>query len=151
MMEDRFTRGFLAGSIGGIASTAVDIPLYLLKIASYRLIDYGAVFIYGYLPKTFFETFFALLIHWGFAAFGGGIFVYLVRFIAEKNFVFKGWLFGIGIWFTVYLLAFFFKVPHFTITRFPTVLTNFVASSTYGIIMALTFLFWESKLPEAHQ
>lgn len=89
LLKDKFTRGFVAGFIGGLAASAVNIPLYLLGIAKFRLLDFASYLIYGYLPKTFWEIFFGFFIHWGFAGFGGGLFVYLVKFIDEDNFIFK--------------------------------------------------------------
>lgn len=117
-LKDRFTKGFIAGFIGGLVASAINIPLYMFGIIQIRLIDFAGVLLCGYKLKTFWETLFIFLIQWGFAGFGGALFVHLIKFVNEENFVFKGSLFGIGIWFTVYITAELFKIAEFKVILF---------------------------------
>lgn len=146
ILQDKFTRGFVAGFLGGVAATAINLPLYLLGIAKFRLMDFVSHLVYGYFPKTPWEIAFGFLLHWGFAGVASALFVTnLVKLVDEDNFIFKTWLFGVGIWFTVYVITFLFKVKALMVIPFPTAIVNFTASSAFGIVMGLVFKFLEKK------
>lgn len=145
-LKDRFTQGFIAGFVGGLATSAINIPLYWIGVVHIRLVDFAGVLVYGYKPKHFWESLFIFFVHWGFAGFGGILFIYLIKFIKKDNLVFKGLLFGIGIWFTVYIATELFKIEEFRVIPFPTALGNFLASSAYGIVLALLLKYLDKKI-----
>jgi hypothetical protein len=144
-LKDRFTCGFLAGILGGMSASAVNTPLYLLKLSEFRLIDFAGVLIYGHTPKTLPEIILGYLIHWGFAGFGAGVFVFLVRLIKEDNFLFKSAIYGVGVWFIVFVVTELYKMPQFKTINFPSALITLAASAAYGIVMGLLFKYLEKR------
>ena len=56
-MKDRFTKGLIAGLIGGIAMNLIDyIFFYLFNFSKERLLDFGAETIFGHRASTLIET-----------------------------------------------------------------------------------------------
>ena len=140
-MKDRFMIGFLAGVSGGLASTLISYPLYMLKLAKLRLLDYAAILILGKAPHGTAETIFGLLLHWGFCGAVGILFAYLVNheIITNKNLAIKGWGVGLGFWFLINILTMIYRVPNLAVIPVRTAIINALASSIFGIVMGLTF------------
>lgn len=147
-ISDRFTKGFLAGIIGGVTTTILGYLFFLLKFGSMRFADFAAIMIYGRKAKEFLELLFATLIHWGFSGAGGALFVNLIKIIATKNLIFKGWFFGVSIWFFVYIVTELFEIPEMKTISLSSSVSNFLASSLYGIVMAKAYLYLEQKYKE---
>jgi hypothetical protein len=147
-LRDQFFRGFIVGLSGGISTTIVGYPLYLLKVSTLRFADFSGILLYGRPPRGWLETLFAILVHWGFAAAGGILFEYLLKAISERNLYFKGWLFGVGIWFFAYMVTALYKIPGLTVTVFKNVVVNFWVSSVYGIVIAVVYSYLERKVGE---
>lgn len=49
-MEDRVYRGFVAGVVGGVVSSALSHLSYFLQLTTLRLSDWAAILIFGYVP-----------------------------------------------------------------------------------------------------
>ena len=146
-MKDRFLIGFFAGVIGGLAAALISIPLYMLKIAKFRLIDFSAILILGKAPHGTMEIIFGILLHWGFSGAVGVFFAYLVnrKIITDKNLWFKGWFFGLGFWFLINIATTIFKVPNISAVPVGTAIVNALASSLFGIMMGLSFKWLNNK------
>lgn len=142
-MKDRFLIGFIAGIVGGISSTLFNYPLYILKLAKLRLIDYAGSLILGKLPQGTTEIIFGELIHWGFCGAVGVLFAYLVsrNIFTNKNLWVKGWGLGLGLWFIINILTTIYKVENLVVVPVITALINALASSIFGIVMALVFIW----------
>lgn len=138
-LDDTFTKGLLAGLVGGIATTTVGLPVYLLRKSTLRFADFSAILIYGHKPTGLLEYLFAMLVHWGFAAVGGIVFAFLLKAISEKNLFLKGWFCGIGIWFFAYVITRLFKVPELEKIPLKDAFINFLVSSVYGFVMASVY------------
>lgn len=145
-LRDRFTRGCMVGLAGGIATTLIGYLFSLLKFGTLRFADFAAIFIYGREAKGLFEVLFAILIHWGFSAAAGIIFVYLLKAIKTMNLLLKGWVYGVSIWFTAYITTELFKIPEFATISFQNAVANFLTASLYGIVMAEAYLYLDQKL-----
>ncbi len=140
-MKDKFLVGFIAGVIGAMSAAVISIPLYMLKLNKLLLIDYAAILITGKKPQGALEFTFGMLLHWGFSGAAGILFSYLINheFITNKNLWLKGWMFGLGLWFTINILTTIFKVEGLSVVPVGTAIINALASSLFGIVMALMF------------
>lgn len=145
VLNDRFTKGFLAGLIGGAVTTILGYLFFLIKFGTLRFADFAAIMVYGREAEGILEVLFAILIQWGFSAAAGAFFVYLLKIIRTENLIFKGWIFGVGIWFFVYIVTELFKIPELDTISLSSSVANFLASSFYGIVMANAYLYLEEK------
>ena len=145
-LKDRFTRGSIAGLIGGISTTVLGIFFALIKFGALRFSDFAAILVYGRKARVLLELLFATLIHWGFSAAAGIVFVYLIKAIGTKNLIYKGWFFGVSIWFFAYIITELFKIPELETISFTSAVSNFLVSSFYGIVTAGALLYMEKKL-----
>ncbi len=140
-MKDKFLVGFIAGVAGAMSAAIISIPLYMLKLSKFLLIDYAAILITGKKPQSVIEFTFGMFIHWGFSGATGILFAYLINheLITNKNLWLKGWMFGLGLWFIINILTTVFKVDGLSVVPVGTAIINALASSLFGIVMALVF------------
>lgn len=147
-LSDRFTKGFLAGIIGGVSTTILGYLFFQLKFGTLRFADFAAIMVYGREAEGVLEVLFAILIHWGFSGAAGAFFVYLLKKIRTENLIFKGWIFGVGIWFFVYIVTELFKIPELDTISLSSSVSNLLASSFYGIVMVYAYLYLEQTYKE---
>jgi hypothetical protein len=137
VMEDRFVRGLIAGIIAGIVQVGVDFALEVFRMGTIRYLDYAAVIIYGNKPVFWFDTLFAQLAYIGFAGFAGIIFAYFITWVSSKNYLLKGWLFAIGLWFSIYAVGMMYKVQLMHKVPWPDAVSNFISTSIFGLVAAV--------------
>ena len=101
-LNDRLTRGFIAGVLGGIAMSLTNFISYVLGIAEVLYLDWAAVLIYGYRFSTTGEAVIAQGGQFLFSGIAGIIFAYLIPMVTSVNHLFKGMLFGLTVWFGSY-------------------------------------------------
>jgi hypothetical protein len=138
MLEDRLTRGFIAGLAGGTAMNILNLIYVHFNnhCEDCRYFDWSAVLLYGNKATSMAEIIIALIAQVVFTGFLSILFAFLVTLINSKHLWFKGWLYGILCWFFIYAVFIIFKIPEFGHRSVPTVISFFVTSSAYGIIQA---------------
>lgn len=137
LMNDRFVNGFIAGMLGGILMSVLNIiSFYVLGIAELLYLDWAAVLIFGYRYATFLEAVIGQMGQLLFAAAAGVLFAYLLPLISSKYYLFKGWIYGLLIWFGTYAVTTLFKVTPLIPIKADTVLSNIFTASVYGLILA---------------
>ncbi|NLM37972.1 MAG: hypothetical protein GX202_07590 [Firmicutes bacterium] len=146
MENKHYLPGLVAGICGGVAATAVNlVMIYLFNVGNLRFIDFAGVFIFGHPPNNLGENMLAFLGYLGFTGTLGVLFTYLSAFPPKPYLLLKGIHFGLGVWFFSYALTLLFKVPELTKISLATALTNFIASATYGLVLALVLRFLAEK------
>lgn len=138
-IEDRFTRGFVAGIIGGIAMNVVSFISIMLNIVKITYADWGGKMIFGQKPRHAMESLVGLLGQTFFCGILGILFAYLILVVSAKNMVFKGWVFGLTCWFLLYSLAVLANLTDISILYLDTALSDIVTTSVYGISLGLVF------------
>lgn len=137
-MEDRFTRGFVAGIIGGIVTNAWSIFAGAMGMTTLRTVDLMGLILYAYSPPFGLgEIAFALVGHLLVSAALGVGFAYFVPRVTSRNIFLKGWIFSVTIWFTIFALTTFFKVSGTVPTPLKTILTTFVSTTIFGLTLAI--------------
>lgn len=135
-MEDRFTRGFIAGIIAGIAMNVPNyISFYLLDYAKLRFLDYASIALFGHRPLNFTEIVVAQISQIFFAGFLGIIFAYLITGITSRNHLLKGWVFSLFIWFITFAIAIVFRMPDISKPATESVISNSVGATVYGLCL----------------
>lgn len=137
-MEDRFTRGFLAGVGGGIVMNAWSFFAGSMNMTTHRMVDWAALAIYGHAqPFDFGEIIFAFMAQLFFTGVLGIAFAYLVPLITSRNILFKGWVFSAMTWFLIYGVAMLFKVDGAFPVPLKTPVADFVGATIYGLVLPL--------------
>lgn len=134
-INDRFTRGLIAGIVAGIMQDALDYAAYLLELNQLRYLDWVGVMMFGRTPVTLLETLLALGGELFFSGVLGVLFAYLVPQIGSKNILIKSWMYGVGTWFSIYGIMTLFKVRGLAAVDAITASTDVITSSVYGLIL----------------
>ena len=145
---DRTTAGFTAGIIGSLVMNSLNyISFYILGLASLRYWDWTAIIFYGHRTTNIIGVIFAQIFQILLSGLLGIVFAFLIsRILTGSNYIFKGWVFGVFMWFFFYAVVFLFRVPELTIVPINTVISNFVTSSVYGIVTSYALNILEKKI-----
>lgn len=144
---DRFFRGLVAGIFGGIAMNMWTlIAVKILNWQIIRFIDWAGVILYGELPKSHVEGFFALVMQVLWAGLLGTVFAFLIPHVTSKGYLIKGVFFGIMAGFIIYAVPTILQTPILKGLSFINVLSNHIGGSIWGLTMAQT-LRWLDTTP----
>ncbi|TYO94543.1 YqhR family membrane protein [Desulfallas thermosapovorans] len=137
IIKDVITRGFIAGLTGGILMNIISYISYYLGIANLRFLDWPSIIITGHSPVNTLSLLFFLAVQLIFVGFLGSVFALLIsKLVTSTNYIFKGILFGIISWFTIYGLTYIADVPKLTPLTIGTAITDFTGAVVYGVTMA---------------
>lgn len=145
LLNDRFTRGFIAGLIGCVPNIIFNHSVYYLKLSKLRYLDFASVFVYGHKPNGTLETLFAFIVALFFTSALGIVFVHLIPFFSNRNIVFKGMLFSAGTWFLLYAATILFSVPELEHTDLLTAVCNLIGAIIWGLALAYSLLWIDRK------
>ena len=134
---DRFTRGLIAGAIGGIAMNLWTVfAIFVLGLEVIRFIDWAGVLLYGRLPGTHLEAAFALLIQVLWASLLGVALAFLIGQVTSRVYYIKGAFFGIIAGFLIYAIPTVLQMPILSKHSFATVVSNHVGGLIWGVVTA---------------
>lgn len=143
-LQDRLTRGFIAGLAGGIAMVVLDLlSFYVLHFGDERLLDFAAEIIFGHRASSIAQAIVAQGAQFLFAGILGVIFAYSITRIKSVNYLFKGWFYGVSIWFTVYAIARLFGALEDISWREAT--SDFIVASVFGLVLAETLRWLDQE------
>lgn len=148
-MDEKLIRSFVAGVIGGVAKDVLDFISYCLHITNYRYLDFAAQILYTKAPTFWWDATFAQFIELIFCGLLGVLYFTLIPKSTNKNYLLKGWLFGVSIWLFLCGLGTLFKIPYFYKIPWPTSNSDFVTSSIYGIVLAWSLRWLDQKYEPA--
>ncbi|MHB9094878.1 MAG: hypothetical protein ACYC21_09400 [Eubacteriales bacterium] len=141
-LNDRFTRGFLAGIIATIPSIMVNLAgHYYYHTMLYQ--DFANILIYGHLTSPLINKVLASFATFLFMGVLGGLFAFLIKWGSSKNIAFKGIIYGAFTWFSIYAIIVLFKVPEFMHIPFKTAFVNFMGGSLWGITLGYVLRWLE--------
>lgn len=139
-MEDRFYRGFVAGAIGGIVSIALSYISYFLGITALRLSDWASILMYAHEPPFGLgEQLFSVFIYIGWCGAVGSLFAYFLLLVNSRHILLKAWILGTTPYFVVYVLTSLFQTKGTVPLPLATVLSNYISSSVFSIVMGYSF------------
>ncbi|MEL7564346.1 MAG: hypothetical protein AAGU27_05625 [Dehalobacterium sp.] len=145
LLNDRLTRGFMAGLIGYIPLTIFNQSMYFLKISKLRYLDFASVFIYGHKCTSTLEALFSYFVTMFFTSALGIIFAFLIPTISNRNIVFKGFLFSSGSWFLIYAVTILFKISEVSNVDLLTAISNLMGAAVWGIALGYALLWLDKK------
>ena len=135
-MTDRFTRGFVAGISSSIVPLSFNNLVFFLNLSTTRWGDFMGTFLFGSRPDRLGEYMLSLVALIMFLGILGGIFSLITPVISSQNFWFKGFVYGIIIWFLSFATTVLFRVPGLTERPLLTVLMNFIGAAIWGFLFA---------------
>lgn len=145
-MEDRLTRGYVAGVIGGIITNAFSFLAGFLGWTTVRTADLISLTLYAHTPPfTFGELAFALIGHIHISGALGMGFTYLVPRIASSKLWLKGIVFSIAIWYSIYSITTLFELPGTVPTPLNTAITDGIAAVIFGLSLAIVLQAFTPK------
>lgn len=144
-MQDRIISGFLAGIVASISMNIIDWAGHLLGFYQERLLNWAAVALYGRLPANTPEIVLAQIGQIIFAGFLAIPFIYLLPKLTSGNYIVKGWIFGLIIWFGVYALSIAFRLPHLEQHAFFAVVSHLISASVYGVVLGMTLSLLDQR------
>ncbi|SFH29943.1 Conserved membrane protein YqhR [Desulfotomaculum arcticum] len=146
ILQDRTTRGFIAGVLGGIVMNIISYISYYLNIANLRFLDWPSIIITGHSPTNALQAIFFFLIQLIFVGFLGIIFAYLVsKLVTSINYIFKGFLFAVLSWFAIYSLTYIADVPKLTPLTMGTAVTDFIGALVFGFVVSETLNRFDAR------
>ncbi len=148
-LNDRATRGMIAGFAAGIITKIYDLTAFYLGISTLRWLDFSGLMLYGntpvYLSHQIFATFATLFFH----SLLGIVFVILIqRQLTSKNLLLKGWFFGVALWFTIFSVFQLFKVQELNFVPLKTTISSFVGASIWGLSLVILVHWLDNKIKQ---
>lgn len=144
-IQDRFTRGFLSGLIAWFPALIINWGSHYLNLSKLRWSDFMGIMIYGHQPENILENLFALGGVAFFISLLGTGFAYLSKVVTSGTYIFKGWVYGVTLWFMFYVITVLFKVPGLVEIPLSTAFLNFAAASVWGLGLAITLRWLDNK------
>jgi hypothetical protein len=134
-INDRFTRGWVSGTFGGLAGGILGFLPYYIGISQMRISDWSAILIYGRAqPFSLVDQAYALVVLAGSTGVIGIIFAFLIPVINEENIYFKGWIIFLVPWWMIYLLTALAKTEGTLNLSVMTTFSNGIVTSIIGLV-----------------
>ena len=98
--------------------------------------DTASELMIGRLPLNAFESIVAEVATFFFSGFLGIGFAYLIQHVNSRYYLFKGWAYGIFVWFAIFTVIALFKMPDLYYHAPYTVVSNIISASIFGVVLA---------------
>ncbi len=134
--NERVRNGFVAGVIAGVLMTVLDLTLLGLGFVEIAYYDWGAALILGFRAVTLAQIAVGQVAHIVFAGVLGIVFAYLIQALSSLNYLLKGWVYGVLVWFSVHVLVNLFGFAMLTPIGVATALSDLATASLYGLVLA---------------
>jgi hypothetical protein len=103
----------------------------VLGIAELLYFDWASVLIFGYRFATLLEAVIGQIVQLFFASIMGILFAYLLPLTTSRYYLFKGWVYGLVVWFGSYAITTLLKLTPLIPIKPDTVMSNMVTASVY--------------------
>jgi hypothetical protein len=145
-ISDRFTRGWLAGTCGGLLGGFLGFLPYYIGISTMRVSDWSAILIFGRgQPFSLVDQLYAVFVLAGSTGVTGIIFAFLLPLITEENIYFKGWIIFLIPWWIIYLLTALAKTQGTLNLSVMTTISNGIITTIIGLAAVYIYRVLEPK------
>jgi hypothetical protein len=135
---DKFYRGFVAGVLAGIPLNAWSLFSYhILGLTDLRMLDWAGMAIYGRLPGTPLEVVPSLVMQLIWSGFRGIVFASLATDVESRGYVGQGVIFSLIFSFFEGAVSVLYRVPHLSERSSGTVLSSYLGSLLWGVLLGL--------------
>lgn len=148
-LNDRATRGMIAGFAAGVITKIYDLTAFYLAISTLRWMDFAGLMMYGKIPVHLSQQIFASMGTLFFHSLLGILFVILIPGqLTSKNLLLKGWFYGVTLWFIIFAVFHLFKVQELNVVPLKTTISSFVGSSIWGLTLAMIVRWLDNKIKQ---
>jgi hypothetical protein len=145
-INDKFTRGWVAGTLGGLIGGILGFLSYTFGISQMRFSDWSAVLVFGRAqPFSLAEQAYALIVTAGSTGVIGIIFAFLIPVINKENIYFKGWIIFLIPWWMLYLVTALAKIEGVLNLSVMTALSDGIVTSIVGLVSVYFYRLLEPK------
>ncbi|MBS4021723.1 MAG: hypothetical protein KGZ79_04795 [Dethiobacter sp.] len=116
----------------------VDLILTFLGWVKHPYYDWGLSLLTGSTSGTLFETVIGQIIHFIFTGVLGVFYTYIVLLIPSRNYLLRGWLYGVIIFFAIHVTVNLFGFQPLRPIPTSQLLSDFVTASIFGLVLAET-------------
>lgn len=144
---DRFYRGFVSGILAAIPLNAWSLfSYYVLNLTDRRMLDWGAVLIFGSAPQVTAHFVFGLLMQLVWSGFRGILFAYLLLLVGREGLIGKFVIFSVIATFMEEVAATALKIPHLAETTTGTVLSTLIGATLWGVLLYYIYTWLERRV-----
>jgi uncharacterized membrane protein YagU involved in acid resistance len=137
--------GFIAGIIANIPILILDKTVSFFKLEKVDYEHFAAVLAFHGKIDSIGKLLFGLTVELMFAGFLGIAFAYLIKTVTSRYFYLKGAIFGAFIWFVIYAIDVFFKIPEILEIDFAASVSHYIGSILWGVGSAWTFEYLKKR------
>jgi len=145
-MNDRFTNGFIAGCIAGVAICVTNYIAYRVGIVSLLYLDWASTLLYGYKRETVLEAVVGQVGKLFLSGLFGSLFAFWLTIVTSKYLFFKGIVFGITVWFGIHAATTLFRLSPMIPIDSGTVFVYKIEAVIFGLVLAALMLRLSGKL-----
>lgn len=136
-MLDKYTKGFIAGTIAGIISSGNELLLVKgLKFGTSIYWDYAGRLTLGRMPKSIKEIVFSQIIQLFFSGVIGMGFTFYLSKVSRHYLLFKGIVYSWFVWFLTYAFFIIFKITPLDLVKFEDSVGDLISAIVFGIVIA---------------
>lgn len=145
MIDDRVTRGIIAGAIGAVIQDIYSYTLIIFGLLDRAYLDYARAMIMYKDYKGILATLVGFLGHMMADILFAVIFVYIIKNPSSRFYLLKGAVFGGIIWYVLNGLGTLFRLPVFTVIPPGSALAMFIGAEIYGLVIAYTLKLMDTR------
>jgi hypothetical protein len=146
VINDKFTRGWVSGTLGGLAGGILGFLPYNIGISQMRFSDWSAILIFGRpQPFSLADNVYSVIVVAGSTGVIGIIFAFLIPVINEENIYFKGWIIFLIPWWMLYLLTALAKTEGTVKLSVMTTVSDGIVTSIIGIVSVYIYRLLKPK------
>ncbi len=146
-IKDRLSKGFIAGLTAGTVMDIIDhLSYFIMNESTFRSVDWVAVLAYGHKVDNLSELVSTQIIHLFFSAFLGMIFIYATPNFPDKNYLLKGWIWAILVWFLSVVFMVTFRTPGIMVLKLEILAYHFILASIFGFVLAVVVHWFNNTL-----
>lgn len=145
MIDDRMTRGIIAGAVGAIVQ---DVYTFGARMAGFTKIEYedfAEILFFSKPIPGFFPSFFGLLGHLVWDIFLGIMFAYLIKYTSSRFYVLKGLVYGSFIWWMIKVACTLFRIPVLASMPSRQVGVYLIGAMLFGLVVAYTLKLLDTR------
>ena len=149
-MKDRFTTGFVAGFVGGLAPFVFNFSSRALGFTTLVWADFMGFYIFGRKATGggAAEMVFAIGAQFVLLGILGSIFSLILPHITSHRHLFKGALYGTVIWFISFSIPYLLQLPELSVIPLKTAISNLIGASLWGIALAFILKRLDNKVSQ---
>lgn len=145
-MRDRFTRGFLSGIFAGVPTLMYALTAQALKWTNIRWAHFASILIFGRTYTNLPENLFSEFAVFFFCGLVGVIFAFIISKITSQNYLLKGWVYSVSIWFFAFSVIFLFKIHQLPLVSLKSALSNLIEATIWGLFLGYCLHWFDNKL-----